>query len=88
VIIFNASVVILNDKYEETGAGKMKVFLKSGNEKMEIGKWEFSSASPNEHLEGPVVKTIIPEFPPGKMTLILEVEGRPEWNSEYDLLKL
>jgi beta-mannosidase len=85
---FSVELFILNDKYEETGAGKMKVFLKSGNEKMEIGNWEFSSASSNENLEGPIVKTILPNFRPGKMTLILEVEGRPEWNSEYDLLKL
>jgi beta-mannosidase len=86
--IFSVGLFVLNDKYEEVAAGKMRVFLKSGDEKNEVGNWEFISVSPNENLEGPVVETVLPEFQPGKMTLLLEVEGRPELNSEYDLLKL
>lgn len=85
---FSVDLFILNDKYQEFGAGKMRIFLKSGDEKREIGSWEFTSVSSNENLEGPVVETVLPEFKPGKMTLLLEVEGREEWNSEYDLLKI
>ncbi len=85
---FAVEVFILNDKYESLDAGKMKIYLKSGDVIKEAGTWQFAPVSPNENLKGPVIETIIPGFQPGKMTLILEVEGRPEWNSEYDLLKL
>jgi beta-mannosidase len=85
---FTVGLFVLNDKYKETGAGKMRIFLKSGNEKREIGSWEFASAPSNKNLEGPVFETIVPNFRPGKMILILDVEGKPEWNSEYELLKL
>lgn len=85
---FSVGLFILNDKYEKLGPGRMRIFLKSGDDKKEIGSWDFNSVSPNENLEGPVVETVLPEYQPGKLTLLLEVEGRPEWNSEYDLLKL
>jgi beta-mannosidase len=84
---FSVELFILNDKYEDTGTGKMHVFLKSGDEKREIGSWEFTGAKPNKNLTGPAIETILPDFGPGKMSLILEVENRPEWNSEYVLLK-
>lgn len=85
---FSIGIFILNDKYEETGSAKVNIFLKSGNDKKEIGSWEFASAPPNINVEGPVFKTIVPDFQPGKMTLVLEVEGKPKWSSEYELLKL
>ncbi len=85
---FSIELFILNDKYEETGSAKVNIFLKSGTDKKEIGSWEFASAPPNKNVKGPVFKTIVPDFRPGKMTLVLEVEGKPEWSSEYELLKL
>ncbi len=85
---FAIEVFILNDKYENFEPGSMRIFLISGDVKKEVGLWETSAVSPNENLQGPVIETVIPDFKPGKMTLLLEVEGRPEWNSEYDLLKL
>jgi len=84
---FTVGLFLLNDQYEEIGAGKMTVFLQSGNEKIEIGSWNYSGTRPNQNLEGPLVETVLPDFLPGKMTLAVEVEGHPEWNSEYVLLK-
>jgi len=51
-----------------------------------LGRWEFGTIEPNKNLEGPFVGVNIPDFNSQKMTLLLEVEGHPEWNSEYDLL--
>jgi beta-mannosidase len=85
---FSVGLFILNDKDEETGAGKITVSIMSEGNKTTIGTWEFESASPNMNLEGPVTEFTLPGLSPGKMTLMLEVEGKPEWNSEYDLLFL
>ncbi len=85
---FAVELFILNDKYEETGTGKMTVSIINSGTKTTIGTWEFVSAAPNMNLEGPVTEYTLPALTPGKMTLLLEVEGNPEWNSEYDLLFL
>ena len=84
--LFTADLFILNDKYEETGAGKMTVSFLSEGRKTVIGTWDYKSASPNKNIEGPSIEFQMPPFSKGKITLLLEVEGRPEWNSEYDLL--
>jgi beta-mannosidase len=83
---FSTQLFILNDKYETIESGTVKATIKSGNITVNLGKWDFGKIEPNKNLEGPVVEVNLPDFDSQKMTLLLEVEGHPEWNSEYDLL--
>ena len=85
---FSTQIFILNDKYETIETGIVKVSIKSGNKIIEIGNWNFDEVEPNKNLKGPFVENILPRFESNKMTLILEVEGHSDWNSEYDLLYL
>lgn len=83
---FTTQLFILNDKYEEIEPGIVKVSIQCGDKTQEIDQWNFSKIEPNKNLDGPEIETVIPEFNSKKMTLKLEVENHPEWNSEYDLL--
>ncbi|MDX1283832.1 MAG: hypothetical protein R3182_02410, partial [Draconibacterium sp.] len=83
---FNFRLFILNDKYEKINSGIVKVYLKSGNTKTEIDTWRFQTIEPNQNTEGPEIEFIVPKLNQQEMTLLLEVEGQPEWNSEYNLL--
>lgn len=83
---FSTQLFILNDKYETIESGTVKATIKSGNKTVNLGIWDFVKIEPNKNLEGPVVEVNLPDFDSQKMTLLLEVEGHPEWNSEYDLL--
>ncbi len=83
---FSTQLFILNDKYESIDSGTVKATIKSGNKTVELGKWDFEKNGPNKNIEGPFIEVDLPNFDFQKMTLILEVEGHPEWNSEYDLL--
>lgn len=83
---FSTQLYILNDKYEEIDAGKVNVSICCGDKTVEIGSWEYDAGESNTNIEGPSVEVTLPEFNAEKMTLILEVENHPEWNSEYNLL--
>ncbi|MFW6277316.1 MAG: glycoside hydrolase family 2 protein [Prolixibacteraceae bacterium] len=83
---FKTQLYILNDKYEEIQPGKVNVSIRCGGKTVEIGSWNFEAGQPNTNIEGPEIETTIPDFDAKKMTLLVEVENHPEWNSEYDLL--
>ena len=83
---FSTQLFMLNDKYEPIEAGVVTVYIQSEGKKTKAGLWNFEKIKPNQNLEGPVIETVLPEFTSHKMTLVLEVEGHPEWNSAYDLL--
>jgi beta-mannosidase len=83
---FKTQLYILNDKYEAIEQGKVDVSIRCGDKTIEVGSWEFKPGAPNNNIVGPVIEAVIPDFDAKKMTLLVEVENHPEWNSEYDLL--
>ncbi|MDX1283984.1 MAG: glycoside hydrolase family 2 TIM barrel-domain containing protein, partial [Draconibacterium sp.] len=83
---FETQLYILNDKYEEIQEGRAKISVKCGDRQIEVFTWNFEKIESNTNFEGPAIEFEIPEFDTQKMTLVLEVEGKPEWNSEYDLM--
>ncbi len=85
---FSTKLFILNDKYEKIKPGKVNVSISCGGRTVQLGQWNFEEIQQNKNLEGPEVEIVLPEFDSKKMTLKLNVEGHPEWNSEYDLLYL
>ncbi len=77
---------ILNDSPEKVASGKLKVSLVQGSGKLVLGYWDFEDLVPNENLRGPEFAANIPDWAAGQFKLMLEVEGRPELNSEYVLV--
>ena len=84
--VFSTQLWMLNDLHESLEGGVMTATLISGRKHLELGSWEFGDADPNTNLEGPVVKDVLPLWKPGPFTLLLQVEGQPEYKSEYTFL--
>ncbi|MCS6847305.1 MAG: glycoside hydrolase family 2 TIM barrel-domain containing protein [Anaerolineae bacterium] len=77
---------MLNDSPEPLGPGCVDVWLEIGEERLEMGDWRFEGGPANENIAGPVLEAVLPVMPAGRFTLMLEVAGKPEWRSRYDLL--
>jgi len=84
--VFAAQLWMLNDLHEVLEGGVLKATLLSGKKFLELGSWEFGDSDPNSNLEGPVMKVELPPWKTGRITLLLEVEGHPEYNSSYTFL--
>ncbi len=84
--LFSTQLWMLNDLYESLERGVMKATLVSGKKYLELGSWEFGGAAPNTNLEGPVLKAELPPWKTGGFTLLLEVEGHPDYSSQYTFL--
>jgi len=83
---FSTKLYLLNDKYEIIEPGNVNVSIRCGDKTVKLGTWKYESGEPNTNIEGPEMEVTIPNFDGKKMTLRVEVENHPEWNSEYDLL--
>lgn len=83
---FRAQLWMLNDRHEDLSRGLMRVKLISGNRTMDLGTWEFESAGPNTNIQGPDVGGILPPWDEDRFILHLEVEGHPEFSSDYHFL--
>jgi hypothetical protein len=64
----------------------VKATLLAGKKALYLGRWEFGTAEANSNQEGPVLKTILPNWKSDGFILFLEVVGHPEYSSEYTFL--
>jgi len=83
---FTTQLWMLNDKHEALESGVMHVKLVAGGQSVDLSTWEFESAGANTNIQGPEVSGILPEWEKDRFSLILEVEGHPEYNSSYIFL--
>ncbi len=83
---FSTQLWLLNDRYESLNGGRMTASLVSGNNRLELGSWDFGSTGPNANLAGPVLKARLPSWNGEGFTLLLEVTGHPEYTSSYNFL--
>jgi beta-mannosidase len=83
---FTTQLWILNDQHRSLEPGVVKVILMSGKKVLELSSWEYGAVPPNTNLEGPVLKVKLPRWISGGFILHLEVEGHPEYNSDYTFL--
>lgn len=84
---FSTQLWLLNDLPEAAPGGKMIVKLVAGDKSMEIMKWEYPSLPANTNMEGPVTVPVrLPSWATSRIKLVLEVERKPEYSSEYTLL--
>jgi len=83
---FVADLWVLNDVAKRSNKGKMLVKLVADKEERILLTWEFDALNENTNLAGPTVRCILPNWQTDRFKLVLEVEGHPEYNSEYTLL--
>lgn len=83
---FSTQLWMLNDKHQTVERGVIRASLVAGKKRMEIGAWTFDTMEPNSNMEGPVIKAQLPRWKADRFTLLLEVEGHPEYNSSYTFL--
>lgn len=83
---FSAELWILNDLPYPAGKGKITVSLAAGNKKIRISEWNFPQPEINTNICGPLVKFRLPAWDTDRFKLLLEMDGHPEFNSEYTLL--
>lgn len=84
---FATQLWMLNDRVNEVSKGKMVAKLVTGDTEIEIMEWQFDRMQPYKNQEGPVSDPYqLPAWNTDMFKLVLEVEGRPEYRSEYTLL--
>jgi len=83
--IFSAEIWMLNDLPEDVPAGKVTIKLSAGNEQITLLEWNYNKMTANTNQAGPTVRYRIPSWTGNRFMLLLEVEGHPEFNSEYTL---
>jgi beta-mannosidase len=82
---FSADIGVLNDLPIQTDGGKISVKLVTATTELKLLEWKFGSANANTNLSGPTVRCKLPAWQADRFKLVLEVEGHPEYNSEYTL---
>ncbi len=83
---FSTQLWMLNDQYQRVEPGVLKATLMAGKKIMDLGSWEFGTIESNTNLEGPVLKAVLPRWASDGFILHLEVQGHPEYTSDYTFL--
>jgi beta-mannosidase len=83
--IFSTEIWMLNDLPKELPAGKVVISLSGGKEKIRVLEWKYDSMDPDKNQQGPTARYRLPSWKTDRFRVILEVEGHPEYNSEYIL---
>ena len=82
---FFADVWMLNDLPTEVPSGKVKIKLVAGTSELVLLNWDFDAMKANVNQAGPTVRCKLPAWSTDRFKVVLEVEGHPEYNSEYTL---
>lgn len=64
----------------------VRVKLQAGDRITEILAWTTPALQENTNIAGPTVRYTLPEWPVTRFKVRVEVDGKPEYNSEYTLL--
>ena len=83
--LFFANVWMLSDLPADLPSGKVKIKLVAGTSELVILNWDFNSMKANVNQAGPTVRCKLPAWSTDRFKVVLEVEGHPEYNSEYTL---
>lgn len=84
---FTTQLWMLNDLPKKVEAGTMIVKLVANGKETEIMQWNFSELEPMKNVEGPTIAPYkLPAWNTDMFTLVLEVDGRPQYRSEYVML--
>ena len=83
--VFFADLWMLNDHYKDIPGGKVTIKIVGDGTSASILNWDYTSMKPNINQAGPTVRYKLPAWKTDRFKVLLEVEGHPEFNSEYTL---
>ena len=76
---------MLSDAPAGVPAGKVRVSVGVPGDQRALLTWDHPALAPNTNQAGPVVRCRLPNFAADRIQVRLEVEGHPEYSSEYTL---
>ncbi len=82
---FFADLWLLNDSYEAKNVKTVTMKLVSGNQIFDLITWHPANIKDNTNMAGPTGRLKLPHLNQTQFQLVVEVEGHPEYNSEYTL---
>lgn len=82
--LFEAELWMLHDGPNSVKGDRVEAYLRFGDDESFVLGWYFDALEDGENRVGPVLRFPVPEIEEQTFKLILRVEGRPDWNSEYD----
>ncbi len=84
--LFITDLWMLNDYFKDLPAGKITVKISAADASpVTVTTWEYTSLKANINQAGPSVRFLLPAWKTDRFRILLEVEGHPEYNSEYTL---
>jgi beta-mannosidase len=83
---FEAELWLLNDTHKEVESMKITAVLECGSRSENVLEWDCSGAAPETNTAGPTARIRLPLWDEDRFTLHLRVEGRPQYDSSYELL--
>jgi len=83
---FLADIWVLNDLPCVTDSGKISIKIVAGKNEIKLLEWKYDALAANTNLAGPSVRYKLPAWETNQFKLVLEVEGHPEYNSDYTFL--
>ena len=76
---------MLSDLPADIPAGKITVKVSAGKEQITLLEWNYRQLAANSNQPGPTVRYKLPSWTVDRFKVFLEVDGHPEYNSEYTL---
>ena len=83
---FFAELWLLNDSYEQKNIKTVTMKIETDNVSIELLTWHPSKIIDNTNMAGPTGRLKLPHLDQKQFKLLVEVEGHPEYNSDYTLL--
>jgi len=83
---FFAELWLLNDSYVQKEIQTVNLKIVSGNQSFDLVTWHPSTVNENTNQAGPTGRIKLPHFDERQFKVVVEVEGHPEYNSEYTLI--
>ena len=74
---------MLNDAPHAVKGDRVEAYFRFAEDEVFVLAWDFESLDANENAVGPILRYPIPEFEGQTFDLILRVDAKPEWNSQY-----
>ncbi len=84
---FEAELWLLHDAPVSHDRVEVAAWLTLGDARCELGTWIAEAAGPGVNVAGPRLSVVLPDFVEARFTLHLAVADRPEWSSDYTLLR-
>nr|WP_246462480.1 glycoside hydrolase family 2 TIM barrel-domain containing protein [Pelagicoccus albus] len=82
--MFEAELWMLHDGLGSIKGDRVEAYLRFDDDETFVLGWYFDALEEGENRIGPTLRFQVPEIEDQTFKLILRVEGRPDWNSEYD----